>query len=284
MTGEVIGGRRLDSRTLFDGTASYYARYRPPYPAEAIRALVDRFGLNPRTYVMDLGCGTGQVALPLSAHGSPVIAVDPNPDMLAEGIRTQNLGYFGDIRWVLGDDTGLSAARFPGVRLCVMGASFHWTDRAALLSVLDGMLDRTGGVALLSGSASIWSKNATVLGPWVDVAREVVQEFLGPQRRAGSSTYSHPIQGHEEVLAESAFSRIRRTQFTTTRVLSVDDVIGLQLSTSYASPALLGERLPAFRDEFTVRLLAVEPGGRFATEERTELITASRPGRAGLGA
>ena len=49
--------------------ASYYARYRRGYPPAAIDLLVDAFGLTAQDVVMDLGCGTGQLSLPLAEHG-----------------------------------------------------------------------------------------------------------------------------------------------------------------------------------------------------------------------
>ncbi|MFC6084180.1 class I SAM-dependent methyltransferase [Sphaerisporangium aureirubrum] len=263
-------------RELFSGTAKYYARHRPPYPAELIGGLAVTFGLGPGTGVLDLGCGSGQLALPLSRTGSVVWAVDPDPDMIAEGVREQAEGGYGDVRWILGRGEALRPAGLPGLRLCTMGASFHWMDRDLVLKTLDEMIEPDGGVALVSGSASVFSRSGAVEGAWLEVTREVITEFLGPRRRAGSGTYSHPKRGHEEVLLDSAFKRLETSRFTCTRLLSVDDVVGLQLSTSYASPAQLGERLPDFRAELSRRLLELNPGEGFRTVEHTDLIVARR--------
>jgi tRNA/tmRNA/rRNA uracil-C5-methylase (TrmA/RlmC/RlmD family) len=48
-----------------------------------IYAVWDKFGLNPKT-VIDLGCGTGSIALPLAKEGYDVIGVDLSPEMLTE--------------------------------------------------------------------------------------------------------------------------------------------------------------------------------------------------------
>ncbi|MGF1425335.1 class I SAM-dependent methyltransferase [Kitasatospora sp. LaBMicrA B282] len=263
-------------RELFSGTAQYYARYRSPYPAELLEELAADFGLGAGAEVLDLGCGNGQLALPLSRTGSTVWAVDPDPDMIAEGVRLQADGEYGRVRWILGRGEGLRTAGLPGLRLCTMGASFHWMDRELVLELLDGLVEPDGGVALVSGSASIFSKSASVEGAWLDVTREVVTEFLGPQRRAGRGTYSHPKRGHEEVLGDSAFKWLETRRFTSTRLLSVAEVVGQQLSTSYASPVQLGERLGEFESELTSRLLALKPGDGFETVEHTDLIVARR--------
>ncbi|MFI9588166.1 class I SAM-dependent methyltransferase [Streptomyces sp. NPDC052236] len=70
---------------IFAGTARYYARYRPPYPDE----LVDRVAalVRPDGRVCDLGSGPGTVAIALAGPGIPVVALDPNPDMLDVGRR-----------------------------------------------------------------------------------------------------------------------------------------------------------------------------------------------------
>ncbi|GLK99218.1 class I SAM-dependent methyltransferase [Dactylosporangium matsuzakiense] len=266
---------------LFAGTAGYYARYRPPYPAEAVAYLVDGFGLGAGTAVLDLGCGTGQVAVPLAQAGCRVWAVDPDMDMIVEGTRHQPAGLAGDVRWLVSRAEDLRAEDLPPMRLCTMGASFHWMDRAGVLAFLDTVVEPGGGVALLSGSSSIWSRNGEMQGDWVETARAVITEFLGPQRRAGAGTYSHPKLTHEQVLAGSAFNAVEQRRFTVTRLLSVDEVVGLQLSTSYASPSLLGDRLAQFRQEFTRRLEQIAPDEGFATVEHNDVIVARRGGGGG---
>lgn len=62
---------RYNPRGLFTGTASYYARYRPGYPPDMFTTLEHRLGLDGTQRVLDLGCGTGQIAVglaPLVAH------------------------------------------------------------------------------------------------------------------------------------------------------------------------------------------------------------------------
>ena len=48
-----------------------------------IHAIWEKFGLKPKT-VIDLGCGTGSIALPLAKEGYDVIGVDLSPEMLTE--------------------------------------------------------------------------------------------------------------------------------------------------------------------------------------------------------
>jgi hypothetical protein len=51
---------------LFLGAAQYYERYRVPYPQEVFDWIINEYRLDGRGRLLDGGCGTGQVALPLS--------------------------------------------------------------------------------------------------------------------------------------------------------------------------------------------------------------------------
>jgi len=90
----------VNNPELFKGTAFYYSRYRRGYPPEAIEVLVRGFDLNSSTRVLDLGCGTGQIAIPLAKRGIPVIAVDPDVEMFAEGLRAEQATGIAGIAWI----------------------------------------------------------------------------------------------------------------------------------------------------------------------------------------
>lgn len=259
---------------LFEGTAPYYARFRPPYPDALFDLLIEVFDLGPGTSVLDVGCGTGQISIPLAARGLPVRAVDPDIAMLAEGIASEARAGVQGVAWSRADDTTLASLHLPPLRLCTFGASFHWTHRDEVLKTLDGYIDDHGGVAVLSGSASVWRDGEQP--EWADIARQVVVDFLGPERRAGAGSYSHPPERHETVLSRSPFPRVDRTEFVEPETMTVDDIVGLQLSTSYASPRQLGARLDDFRSELCRRLLDLEPTGTFSASRRSEVLVARR--------
>jgi ubiquinone/menaquinone biosynthesis C-methylase UbiE len=59
--------------------------------------------------VVDLGCGTGQLAVELARRGHRVTGIDPSPAMLA--LRRQRDG--GDrVRWVEGDASCLGSGEY----------------------------------------------------------------------------------------------------------------------------------------------------------------------------
>jgi len=69
-----IGNRKNEKRNngYFCGKAGYYARYRRGYPATVFDMIVTRFSLTPGTAALDLGCGTGNMAIPLARRGLKV--------------------------------------------------------------------------------------------------------------------------------------------------------------------------------------------------------------------
>ena len=73
----------LSDGSPFAGTARYYARFRVPYAQAVFGFIVEARGLSDSAHVLDLGCGPGTIAIPLSHAVAEVIAVDPGADSLA---------------------------------------------------------------------------------------------------------------------------------------------------------------------------------------------------------
>ena len=63
--------------------AGFYARFRRGYPGEILDAVIDLTALHANDIVLDLGCGTGQLTLPLARRVRVAVGMDPEPDMLA---------------------------------------------------------------------------------------------------------------------------------------------------------------------------------------------------------
>jgi SAM-dependent methyltransferase len=209
----------------FRGTAAYYVRYRPQYPPELIDRLVAAAGLDLSARVLDLGSGPGHVALPLAERVAEVVAVDVEPEMLAQ-IDAPN------VRTVLGPAEGVDATwgRFD---LVTAGRSFHWFDLDVLFERLPLVADQ---LALLG--ESILRSEAQSLA--LDIAADVLGEERPARRR---DRYSN-------LLAASPYSDVEQIDVEVDRVWSFESLVGLAYSTSFASLERLGER----REEFERRL------------------------------
>ena len=112
-----------------------------------------------------------------------------------------------------------------------------------------------------------------------DVVTQVRNRYLGPDRRAGSGTYSHPAERHQDVLARSPFPHIETAHWDRLHTRTLDEVVGYQFSLSYSSPAQLGPDKDAFEHDLRQALTQFQPDGRFDELIRTEAIIATRPDR-----
>lgn len=262
-----------DPSEPFASTASYYARYRPWYPRELYALLAARFGLDGTQHALDLGCGPGTIALPLAALVGQVIAVDPEPGMLEQGRLLAAQRGVANIRWQRGDSTALHALSLPPLDLCLMGKSFHWMSRDQVLTDLDQLIAPHGGVVIISAGPP----GTTPLPEWAHLIAGVRASHLGPVRRAGSGIYPEPEETYRDILARSPFPHVSTGRWDQHVIRTLDELIGLQYSNSYSTPAQLGVHKDAFEKDLRKTLTELDPAGRFEETIRTEALIATRP-------
>lgn len=257
---------------LFRSTAQHYAQYRPGYPPEFFAEVAKTFPAMSERTVLDLGCGTGQIALPLARLAHRVFAVDPEEDMLGAGKALADAQGAANIEWVQGDSFHLDELGLPPLYITTMGASFHWMDRDLMLRDLDRRTEEGGGVVIAGGGRASGRKPV-----WQEAVDALRTKWLGPERRAGSGTYTHPPEGHEVVLTRSAFSDVRLRTWDWLLHRSLDDIVGLQFSYSFSAPALFGADKPAFQAELRSTLTDAIPEGEVLEQIHTEALIGFRP-------
>jgi protein-L-isoaspartate O-methyltransferase len=69
----MAGERRRES---FDGAAADYGRYRTPYPGEVVADVLHCSDIGAGTRVLEIGCGTGQLSVPLARAGADLVTVE----------------------------------------------------------------------------------------------------------------------------------------------------------------------------------------------------------------
>src|ERR1700757_3545541 len=74
---------------VFDEIAAEYDRRRPAYPDELIDQACQVAGIGRGDYVLEVGCGTGQLTRGLVARALHVTAVEPGKSLMA--LARQNL-------------------------------------------------------------------------------------------------------------------------------------------------------------------------------------------------
>lgn len=256
-----------EDASRFESTAGYYAKYRPGYASETFQYLIDRFALNDSHRVLDLGCGTGEIAIPLARHVGEVVGMDPNDEMLDHARDRAISSGQENIEWARGSDAELHEARGT-FHMVTMGRSFHWMDQARTLRQLRGVIDPGGGIAILTDQE--WLTRGRK--DWQATVYSIIEEYLDDlPPRTGPVDYSNE-DPWDELLAEFGFTDVAVKTFEFERRWDIDAVVGYVFSLSFCSPKTFGRDKEAFESTLRERLAAL-PSDGFVQEAQTRIIS-----------
>ncbi|RZI95400.1 MAG: class I SAM-dependent methyltransferase [Microbacterium sp.] len=203
----------------FGRAAQTYEDGRPGYPAEAVAWLLQPLGERPR--VADVGAGTGKLTRALVDAEAEVVAVDPDPAMLAT-LRERVPGvptFTGAAERLPLPDASLDAV--------VVGQAWHWVEPVAGSAEVGRVL-RPGGVLGL-----VWNiRDESV--EWVSRLTEIMR---------GSHAETLLAAGDPPVAAP--FSALEERTWRWERPVSRDTLHAMVASRSYVitAPAAEKERI-----------------------------------------
>ncbi len=255
----------------FRSAADHYLSGRPPYPDRLIELAARLCGLTAEDRVLDLGCGPAQLARAFATRAKEVVAIDPEPEMLAVGRQ-------------LAGDAGLSNVSFrqgssydigPGLgtfRLTVIGRAFHWMDREDTLRRLDRMIQADGAIALFNDDHPKLPENA-----WVADFEQLIDRFSPPDEHR--QYRKSPIwQRHESILLASPFSQLESVSVIEKRRLSIDTLIDRAFSRSTSTRQRLGEQADQLAAEIRTEIGGRASDGMIEEVVETSALIARRPG------
>jgi SAM-dependent methyltransferase len=260
----------------YAGAGWYYAEYRDRVSAELIKILAEQLGWSKRDRVLDLGAGPGQLSLLTAPFVAEVVAIEPEPDMLAEGERRAVMADVGNVRFIAGSSDSLPALRSSlGLfRGALMGQSFHWmVDKDRVLEDLSAMIDEADGAVVFVTPRRISIPDE--LRAAEDMVRELLERHLvnvppGP----------HPNGRHdpfEEILKRSSFPRIDMIGrvYETRARLTIESILGYEYTISHVLTRL-GDSRGAFEQEARAALSWVKRVGEITVVRRDEALIGRR--------
>src|SRR5215469_12739332 len=232
----------------FAGTAPYYDRFRAPYAQAAINFIIECYSLSKRERALDLGCGPGTIAIPLSYTVGEVVAVDADADMIEEGKRLAASRGRQNIQWLRSRAEDISLVMGP-FRVAAIGQAFHWMDRDEVLQKLAILIADGGGLALVNPGKRRPQEN------WEPVANQIVARFLGPRTRHPKSNPQEPE--HEPALVRSeCFFKFTGYEFPSTITRDINSIVGCLYSNSSSARPFFGENAKTFEAELSLALLS----------------------------
>ncbi len=217
--------------------AGFYHQYRRGYPPEVIDTLTGALGLTADDVVIDLGCGTGQLTLPIARRVRAVAGIDPEPDMLARARQAAAEQGVANASWLLGADTDIPAlAALLGDRRAAavtIAQALHWMRYRELIPALVPLLRPGGGIAVITNGTPMWLQDS----PWSQALRSFLEQWLGTSPTSTCGTDDASQQRYRDTMTEAGLD-VTETRYDYTSELDLHHLIGGVYS------ALPAQRLP----------------------------------------
>jgi SAM-dependent methyltransferase len=254
----------------FATTAEFYEQYRPPYPVEFFRTVVERLTLEKRHALIDLGTGPGVLALGFAPHVGRVVGVDPEPTMLAAARAAARRAGAG-VTFIEGRAEELPQ-NVGGFDIVTIGRALHWMDHKALGPVFARLVAPDGAIAICSSFSARDGSN-----PWLEDYDTARRRWSDEELLSGSRKGEHAHRNPGDVLGPLGFGVVETIMVQAIHEVSATDLARRVLTFSSSSPAALGDRAEAMLADVEARLL---PFSRDGVIRETLLSAASVARRA----
>jgi ubiquinone/menaquinone biosynthesis C-methylase UbiE len=260
---------------LYRGTASYYDRFRVPYPQQLLDDLAARCMADGQGSLLDLACGPGLISFALRSRFREVWAVDQEPDMISFAQRKASDAGIGSIRFLIAAAEDLSLPE-DSLDLVAVGNAFHRMQRETIAGNVFRWLRPGQFLALLWGGAP-WPGPAS----WQMAMSATVSRWM-----ARAEIHDRIPSNYDEVrrqrpdltiLGDAGFELAGSYQFPASREWTPETLIGYAYSTAVLSRAALGDLTHGFEEDLRSEFRACEPSGAVVQTMEFAYELARRP-------
>jgi ubiquinone/menaquinone biosynthesis C-methylase UbiE len=234
--------RREAPPDAFGRTAREYELGRPLWPEELLDRVVAELGLGPEAAVLDLGAGTGKLTRALVPRFSRVVAVEPDPEMLAvlAEVVPGAEGRAGSAESIPLDDGEVDAV--------FSAEAFHWFASDESVAEIVRVLQRGGSLAIL------WNIGLEYDDMGAE-AEAVISEMF---ERGGEPGIGRVLSGDwRRPLERAPFEELREADVERDLFATRDEWIANMLSVSS-----IAHQPEEERDAFAARLRELVPADR----------------------
>ena len=235
--------------------ASVYAT-RPPYPEQVFDVLQSLFPPGSKS-LLDLGCGTGDIALGMVGRAERIDAIDPSQAMLDIAYQRPRANDVS-VSW-LNESAESFDFRAP-YGLVVAAESFHWMDWPIVIPKVARALESNASLAIVKG------RNLKGL-PWLHDLQRLIPRFSTNQDyRAYDVVTELRTRGlFEEV------GRVTTTPVAFTQPLA-DYVESFHTRNGFSRERMTRENAAAFDQALTELVLAHTPDAQIRGWVTAEVI------------
>ena len=111
-------------KTTFNTAPTLYEDVRPGYPEGLIQDVLDISGLNDRSSILEVGCGTGKATRPFAECGYELVCLDIGADLIA--VAKEKLKAFPNVSFIeQAFEEWESDGKFD---LIISATAFHWVN------------------------------------------------------------------------------------------------------------------------------------------------------------
>lgn len=209
----------MDNTKRFNGRAADYTSGRPGYSEQLISFMFKECGVSSRSFIADIGSGTGKFARQLLDKGSTIYCVEPNDDM--RNTAESELSGYENFRSVKGgaEDTTLAAASVDHI---TTAQAFHWFDVKKFRQECSRIIKPDGKVFLIW---NVRDMDSPLNKELFEIYSKYCSDFRG---------FSGGIKRDDPRIAEFFENKYERVSFVEPLYLDKEKYIARCLSGSYA--------------------------------------------------